>query len=76
MNRILKEVTVLKEHLYTFVDTYNFAKRLRTLKGLTPYEFIIKCWQNKAQPFIVNPYDYNIRLNTQTITFTKISSFN
>ena len=25
-----------------FVAAYNFARRLKTLKGLTPYEFICK----------------------------------
>ncbi len=51
MNRIIKEATVkryhyqshdqLKQHLFTFMMAYNFAKRLKTLKGLTPYEFIL-----------------------------------
>ncbi len=50
MNKTLKDATVkkyyyqshqqLKEHLYNFVIAYNYAKRLKTLKGLTPYEFI------------------------------------
>ena len=30
----------LKSHLANFVDAYNSARRLKTLKGLTPYEFI------------------------------------
>lgn len=74
MNRTLKEATVhryyydnhaqLKDHLYTFVDAYNFAKRLKTLKGLTPYEFIIKCWQNEPESFIVNLDHHNMGLNT------------
>ena len=48
MNRTLKEATVrryyyesheqLRNHLAAFVDAYNFAKRLKTLKGLTPFE--------------------------------------
>src|ERR1039457_2163482 len=48
MNRTLKEATVrryhydshdqLRQHLATFLDAYNFAKRLKTLKGLTPFE--------------------------------------
>ena len=48
MNRTLKEATVrryhyethrqLREHLAAFLDAYNFAKRLKTLRGLTPYE--------------------------------------
>ncbi len=28
-----------KEHLGSFVSAYNYAKRLKTLKGLSPYEF-------------------------------------
>ena len=28
----------LREHLDTFLAAYNFAKRLKTLKGLTPYD--------------------------------------
>lgn len=74
MNRTLKEATVkryyydnhkqLKEHLYTFLNAYNFAKRLKTLRGLTPYEFIIKCWQNEPERFKVNPNHHTLGLNT------------
>jgi hypothetical protein len=52
MNRTIKEATVkrfhyeshdeLNSHLTSFVAAYNFAKRLKTLKSLTPYEFICK----------------------------------
>ena len=52
MNRPLKDATVkrydcethdeLRTHLDHFVQAYNFARRLKTLKGLTPYEFICK----------------------------------
>ena len=48
MNRTIKEATVkrsydqshdhLKQHLHAFLMAYNFAKRLTTLNGLTPYE--------------------------------------
>ena len=34
----------LKQHLHAFLMAYNFAKRLKTLKGLTPYEYICKIW--------------------------------
>lgn len=74
MNRTLKEATVkryhyenhqqLKEHLYNFLNAYNFAKRLKTLKGLTPYEYIIKCWQNEPERFNINPHQHNVGLNT------------
>ena len=52
MNRTIKEATVkryhydrheqLKTHLSDFINAYNYARRLKTLKGLTPYEFIVK----------------------------------
>lgn len=35
-------VVQLKARLHSFVMAYNFAKRLKTLKGLTPYEYICK----------------------------------
>jgi predicted transposase YbfD/YdcC/transposase-like protein len=66
MNRTIKEATVkrfyyethdqLREHLANFVAAYNFAKRLKTLKGLTPYEFICKCWTKEPQRFTSNPH--------------------
>ena len=50
MNRTVKEATIkrfhyettdqLNAHLQNFLRAYNFAKRLRRLHGLTPYEFI------------------------------------
>ena len=51
MNRTLKEATVkkryhcdshdqLRRHLADFLAAYNFARRLETLGGLTPYEYI------------------------------------
>ena len=53
MNRTIKEATVyryyymsfkeLNQHLNTFLNAYNFARRLKTLAGLTPYEFIKNC---------------------------------
>ena len=74
MNRTLKEATVkryyydthdqLRRHLATFVKAYNFAKRLKTLKGLTPYEFILKTWQNEPEKFIINPHHHTLGLYT------------
>ena len=52
INRTNKEATVkrfhydnhdqLRQHLADFVAAYNYGRRLKTLKGLTPYEFICK----------------------------------
>lgn len=30
--------------LDTFIGAYNFARRLKALKGLTPFEYICKIW--------------------------------
>jgi len=65
MNRTIKEATVqrfhyedhgqLRRHLADFVDAYNFGRRLKTLKGLTPYEFICKCWTREPDRFNLDP---------------------
>jgi len=45
----------LRRHLDDFVKTYNFGRRLKTLKGLTPYEFICRCWTSQPERFTKNP---------------------
>jgi transposase InsO family protein len=65
MNRTLKEATVqrfhyathdqLRAHLADFVAAYNFARRLKTLRGLTPYEAICKAWTDEPHRFNLNP---------------------
>jgi hypothetical protein len=65
MNRTIKDATVkryfyethdqLRVHLRDFVDAYNFARRLKTLRGLTPYEFVCKAWTSQPQRFKLNP---------------------
>ena len=65
MNRTLKEATVkryhygshheLREHLGAFVLAYNHAKRLKTLRGLTPYEFVCREWQRSPELFYRDP---------------------
>ena len=74
MNRTLKEATVkryhyrthdeLREHLAAFVQAYNFAKRLKTLRGLTPYEFICAAWQKEPERFIRDPTHDTLGPNT------------
>jgi hypothetical protein len=54
----------LKEHLYTVLLAYNFAKRLKTLKGLTPYAYICQCWQKEPKRCIRHPYHHTLGLNT------------
>ena len=46
----------LRDHLANFVAAYNFAKHLKTLHGLTPYEFICKCWTKESHRFTSNPH--------------------
>jgi transposase InsO family protein len=54
----------LKQHLPTFLMAYNFAKRLKTLNGLTPYEYICKIWTTQPERFTINPAQHNVGLNT------------
>jgi transposase InsO family protein len=73
MNRTIKEATVkryhysshdgLKTHLQSFLMAYNFARRLKTLKGLTPYEYICKLWSEDPDRFIINPHHHTVGLN-------------
>lgn len=65
MSRTIKDTTFrrfyhethdqLRQHLGDFVAAYNFARRLKTLRGLTPYEFICQQWQQAPSRFIQNP---------------------
>ena len=74
MNRTLKDATFkryhyqtheqFKEDLQLFLATDNFARRLKTLKGLTPYEYIFKCWRNQKERFKLDPNHYTLELNT------------
>jgi transposase InsO family protein len=73
MNRTLKEATVrryhydshqqLRQHLAAFLDAYNFAKRLKTLQGLTPYEAICKAWADEPDRFRYDPIHLTSGLN-------------
>ena len=53
----------LRQRLADFVNAYNFARRLKSLKGLTPYEFICKSWANQAERFVLNPIHQVTGLN-------------
>jgi transposase InsO family protein len=74
MNRTIKEATVkryyydnhdqLRTHLSDFLDAYNYARRLKTLSGLTPYEYICKIWTSEPDRFILNPIHQMPGLNT------------
>src|SRR6056297_606663 len=74
MNRTIKDATVkryhydshdqLRTHLTDFMAAYNFARRLKTLGGLTPYEYICKVWTSEPDRFILNPIHQMPGLNT------------
>jgi hypothetical protein len=42
---------------------YNFARRLKTLKGLTPYQYVCKIWSEDPDRFIINPHHHTVGLN-------------
>ena len=73
MNRTLKEATVrryhydshhqLRQHIQTFLDAYNFAKRLKTLNGLTPFESVCKAWTKEPNRFKYDPVQLTSGLN-------------
>jgi hypothetical protein len=74
LNRTIKDATVrrfhydnhhqLRRNLQDFIDAYNFGRPLKTLKGLTPYEFICKRWTSEPDRFIINPLHQMPGLNT------------
>ena len=74
MNRTIKEATVkrfhyetheeLRTHLTDFVTAYNFARRLKALKGLTPYETICKAWTKEPERFRLDPIHQMPGLNS------------
>ena len=69
MNRTIKEATVkrfhydthsqLETHITDFIAAYNYARRLKTLNGLTPFEYICKIWTSEPDRFILNPTGLN-----------------
>jgi transposase InsO family protein len=73
MNRTLKDATVrryhygshdeLRHHLQLFLDAYNHARRLKSLRGLTPYAFICKTWIEEPAKFTSDPTHHTLELN-------------
>lgn len=74
MNRTIKEATVkryhydthaqLETHITDFIAAYNYARRLKTLQGLTPFEYICKIWTTEPERFTVDPTHHTLGLNT------------
>ena len=73
-DRTIKDATVkrchydshdqLRNHLSDFLNAYNYARRLKTLSGLTLYEYICKIWTSEPDQFILNPIHQMPGLNT------------
>jgi hypothetical protein len=78
MNRTIKEATgkrcpdddhaQLETHLDDFVAAYNFGRCLKTLKGLTPYEYICKIWTTEPDRFTLNPIHQSPGSNTLCVS--------
>ena len=66
MNRTLKEATVKRyhhdnhtqpaAHLKDFVSAYTYARRLKALKGLTPFEYICTIWIKDPNYLMLGSY--------------------
>jgi len=52
----------LQEHFFAFFDTYNFDRRLKTLRGVTPYEYVCRCWERQPEIFLRNPLEIRPKL--------------
>ncbi len=71
MNRTLKDASVrrylhrshdeLRQHLQLFFRACNRARRLKTGRGLTPYEFICKAWTEQPPRLTSDPEHYTLR---------------
>jgi len=74
MNRTIKDATVKRyhydshdqprAHLQDYLDAHNVARRLKTLRGLTPYEYICRIRTSEPDRFIVDPIRQRPGLNT------------
>lgn len=74
INRTIKEATVkkyyyynhekLQNHLNIFLNTYNYAKPLKTLKGLTPYEKVLLYLKTDRGKSMINPIYKTLGPNT------------
>ncbi len=74
MNRTIKEASIkrfyydsheqLRTYLADFMGAYNFARPLKTLSGLTTYEYFAKVWTIEPKRRIVDPIHQMPGLNT------------
>lgn len=74
MNRTIKDATVkryhydshdqLRTHLADFINVNNYGRQIKTLKSLTPYEYVCEIWTAEPDQFILDPFQQMPRLNT------------
>ncbi|WP_157663895.1 IS3 family transposase [Sphingomonas sp. KC8] len=50
-------------HPDDFIDAYNYRRRSRALHGLTPCEYICKCWVSELERVALNPHRQMPRRN-------------
>ncbi len=71
MNRTIKEATVQRYHYDSHAQLAqhlsDFGCRPKTLKGLTPYEFICKAWTAQPERFTLNPLQQMPGLNSRRV---------
>jgi hypothetical protein len=61
MEDMLQDVTFASQAylvrlLSQFVHAYNFRRRLKTLRGKTPHEFLCRAWTEKPDLFVRDPH--------------------
>lgn len=70
MNRTIRDATVKRYHydthaqLRTHIAAHNYARRLKTFNGLTPFDHICKIWTTEPKRFNLNPPHHTSGLNT------------
>ena len=60
----IAEVRTGEGKLHLFIDAYNHGRRLKTLRGLTPYEYVARIWTEEPDRFKLDPYHHIAGLNT------------
>jgi Integrase core domain len=73
MNRTIKDAAVkryyyeshdqLRQHLQLFIGAYNYRRRLETLIGLTPFEYVARIWTEEPKRFKIDLYNHSAGLN-------------
>ena len=64
MPAIIIPASGVEEAFACLLMAYNFAERLKTLKGKSPYEFVRTVWAVEPERFHSDPNHFNVGLNT------------